>query len=86
MSVSGEFQRVVGDAVALLERSPAGSARRLASALEEAARRGHRDLCDGAERVIALLEGPEAGRDLQGEEFGRATEHLRSICRAILGR
>jgi hypothetical protein len=90
LSVSGEFQRIVGDAVACLERSPGGSAARLANALEEAARCGRSDLCDGAERVIALLEGPEAAHcrraDLQGEAFGRVTEHLRAICRVILGR
>ncbi len=90
MSVSGEFQRLVGETVALLQRSQAGSASSLAGALVEAARLGRSDLSTGASEVVQLLEGPTGaprfGSDPQGEEFGRAVEHLRTLCRAILGR
>lgn len=90
MSVSGEFQRVVSDTAALLRASQAGGAASLAGALVEAARLGRNDLSAGASNVVELLEGPTGtpsfGTDQQCQEFGRAVEHLRAICRAILGR
>lgn len=90
MSVPGEFQRVVANTATFLQRSQAGGASSLAGALVEAARLGRGDLSAGASEVVRLLEGPTGaprfGSDHQDEEFGRVVEHLRSLCRAILGR
>ncbi len=90
MSVSGEFQRVLGDTVQCLLRCQGDAATALAADLGEAGRVGRADLSSGAERVVSLLDGPQARppfeSELQREEFGEAAEHLRAICRAILGR
>jgi hypothetical protein len=89
MSVTGEFRRVLTDCATLLRRSP-GAATQLEEALSRADRVALDDLEGAAELVLRTLESGMAARsfgsDLEREEFARVAEHLRAICRVILGR
>ena len=88
MSVSSEFQRVLGECHGLLDRA-AGPGSPLARSLTQASRLGREDLPGAAERVLAVLDtgsSPAFGSDLEREEFARVREHLSEICRVILGR
>ena len=87
MSVSGEFQRVLADCRGLLERAD-GADPALAGSLAEAGSLGRQDLQAGASRVLELLDqaAPDLGSDLEREAFSETREHLRAICRVILGR
>ncbi len=88
MSVSGEFQRVLGECRGLLDRA-AGPGDPLALSLSQAGRLGRLDLPGAAERVLEVLDGRPApcfGSELEREEFARVRDHLSAICRVILGR
>ena len=88
MSVSSEFQRVLGDCHGLLQRA-VGPGDPLVRSLIRAGRLGASDLPGAAEQVLAALDaepGPSFASDLEREEFAQVREHLSSICRVILGR
>lgn len=70
------------DTVDCLLRSRLPDAERLASALDAAAQRGRDDLSDGAAQAAALLDAVEVPEG----EAAEALQHLRALCRAILGR
>jgi hypothetical protein len=85
VSVSGEFRRILGDAVECLREQPAEGADELAARLEAAAR--GEDLSGAAERVLGLVgTGRLAGVGARSERLDDAAERLTAICRIILGR
>ena len=76
MSVRGEFQRILGDTAAQLRVQGCHA---LAEALERA-ESGSGDALEA--RAAAVLEGLEASAT---EELEATLDHLRSICRVIVG-
>jgi len=88
VSVSGEFQRVLGECVELLRACHEPELERWSDELDAAGRAGREDLCAGAERALGVLgEARSAAPGSQpGAEFSRRSEHLGAICHVILGR
>jgi hypothetical protein len=88
VSVQGEFQRILGNCLAVVRRAHGAEAARWTRELETAARQGSVDLTGAAQRVLAFFEmehTPELDAALEREELTRQREHLTAICRAIVG-
>ena len=90
MSVHGEFQRLLDDCVAFLEKSNATDAARWRERLERAS--ALRDDSLSAAATAALEVVGERGPDSpqfealdEGLEFDRLLEHFSDICRLVLG-
>lgn len=92
MSVRGEFQRVLGDCLASLERGSSAPPELWRDPLAKASERVATSLAEAAECVLALgpFDDDAAALGFAAEaharEFGERLEHLRAICRAIVGR
>lgn len=89
MSVHGEYQRILSELVAFLERTGAPGSEAWSDELEAAAAQGRENVSEGANRALVLLQGnsvPSFATPLEMEEFARLQEHLVSICRVLLGR
>ncbi|MEZ4215837.1 MAG: hypothetical protein R3E88_05115 [Myxococcota bacterium] len=92
MSVRGEFQRVLGDCLALLDAAPSSGTWRaaLARAGERVAEGASpRSLVAAAEEVLALGDAapPHAfATEADSRAFAERLEHLRAICRVVVGR
>lgn len=89
MSVHSEFQRILQDLVAFLERTGATHSERWIRELRTASATGHENVAEGATLALALLhsEGPtpDFTSPLEIEDFARLQEHLSAICRVVLG-
>lgn len=91
LSVTGEFQRVLGDCLALLETEAPPGGDPWAQALREAAARGSEDLSAGAESVLAArsrlaAQSPRFRSATESARFDSLVDHLARICQVILGR
>ena len=91
MSVRGEFQRVLAECLALLETSSASDREEVVTWLARASERANDDLGEAAQMVLHADAGESAKAprfehvgELQA--FEKSREHLRAICRAIVGR
>jgi hypothetical protein len=89
MSVNGEYQRILGNLVAFLERTPVPGSEDWIRELEATARAGRGNVSLAADRTLAFLQeksAPSFASPLEIEEFARLQEHLASICSVVLGR
>ncbi len=89
MSVHGEFQRILSELVAFLERTGAHGGNEWTHELRTTAALGRENVSQAADRTLALFQGgsaPTFVSPLEIEEFARHQEYLTSICQTILGR
>ncbi len=89
MSVHGEFQRILGELVAFLERTGAHGGDDWTHELQTTAALGRENVSEAADRILALFQrgsAPMFVSPLEIEEFARHQDYLTSICQAILGR
>lgn len=92
MSVVGEYQRILGDFRSALADAESEPAAELATRLADADVEVAGDVSEAARRTLDLLgdvaPGGMTGFPSEREQklFDEALEHLRSVCRVILGR
>lgn len=89
MSVNSEYQRILSNLVAFLERTPVPGSDDWIRELEATARVGRDNVSTAADRTLAFLleqPAPSFTSPLEIEEFARLQEHLTSICSVVLGR
>ena len=90
MSVHGEFQRLLDDCVAFLEKSSATDAASWRERLERASALRDDSLSAAATAALEVVgeRGPESPQFEaldEGLEFDRLLEHFTAICRLVLG-
>lgn len=91
MSVVGEYQRILGDFLAVLKTSDAERAGQLTAQLAKADVEVAGSVSEAARRCLELLGdlAPDTVTGFSSDDghklFVEALEHLLSVCRAILG-